>query len=204
MVLRCRGGNLYFSVNSPTLGANFFPLVPFSPKPNQWYHLAVTKAGTLFTVYINGAVAGTATFTSPVPSPNAPLTIGSAERIGFMNGILDEITAYNRALSQTELQSIFNAGSAGKCKLPTTIGVSPSVGGDAGQVTVTLSGSQFLPTSTVSLTASGSPSINGSTPIVSPNSASDFHHRTGHPPGRCQHPRPAHGDPTNWARLIWT
>jgi hypothetical protein len=33
-----------------------------------------------------------------------------------MNGLLDEVTIYNRALTQGELQGIFNAGSAGKCK----------------------------------------------------------------------------------------
>ncbi len=33
-----------------------------------------------------------------------------------MNGQLDEVTIYNRALTQAELQAIVNAGSAGKCK----------------------------------------------------------------------------------------
>jgi hypothetical protein len=35
-----------------------------------------------------------------------------------MNGLLDEVTIYNRGLDDTELRSIFQAGSAGKCKAP--------------------------------------------------------------------------------------
>jgi len=32
------------------------------------------------------------------------------------NAIIDEVTVYDRALSPAEIQSIFAAGSAGKCK----------------------------------------------------------------------------------------
>ena len=35
-----------------------------------------------------------------------------------MNGLLDEVTIYNRGLDDAELRSIFQAGSAGKCKPP--------------------------------------------------------------------------------------
>jgi hypothetical protein len=34
----------------------------------------------------------------------------------FFNGGLDELEIFNRALNATEVQSLFNAGSAGKCK----------------------------------------------------------------------------------------
>ena len=33
-----------------------------------------------------------------------------------MAGLIDEVGIYNRALSASEIQAIFNAGSAGKCK----------------------------------------------------------------------------------------
>jgi len=48
------GGNLEFHINSPTLGPQFFPLVPFSPIVNQWYHLAITRSGSTYTIYIDG------------------------------------------------------------------------------------------------------------------------------------------------------
>ena len=36
----------------------------------------------------------------------------------FLKGIIDEVGIYDRALTQSEIQAIFNAGSAGKCKQP--------------------------------------------------------------------------------------
>jgi hypothetical protein len=37
----------------------------------------------------------------------------------FYQGSLDEVEVYNRALSASEIQAIYNAGSAGKCKAAT-------------------------------------------------------------------------------------
>src|SRR2546425_1168878 len=49
-----------------------------------------------------------------------PFQIGSANGTStpgfFFNGVIDELDLYNRALTPSEIQSIFNAGSAGKCK----------------------------------------------------------------------------------------
>lgn len=110
------GGYLNFHINSPSLGAQFFPLAPFSPALHTWYHLAVTRNGSLYRIYINGTLAASATNTASVPNAAAFLTIGEAEGIGFMNGLLDEVTIYNRALTGAEIAAISVAGSAGKCK----------------------------------------------------------------------------------------
>lgn len=113
-------GLLHFTVyNTANAPPNFFLVrAPFSPVVGQWYHLAVTKRGTLFTIYLNGAPQGAEVSEPPIANANAPLTIGQANEPfgGFMNGSLDEITVYNRALSEEELRSIANAGSAGKCR----------------------------------------------------------------------------------------
>ena len=113
-------GVLHFTVyNTLSPPPNFFlARAPFSPIVGQWYHLAVTKRGTLFTIYVNGAPTGTEISTSPIANPNAPLIIGQSNEPfgGFMNGFLDEITVYGRALTQNQLQEIAQAGTAGKCK----------------------------------------------------------------------------------------
>jgi len=111
------GGYLNFHVNGPSYG--FFPLVPFEPIVGQWYHLALTKSGTIYTIYIDGVPSGTADFPGIIPNVNAPLTIGqSGEPFGgFMNGSLDEMSIYNRALSQSEISDIVNANGQGKCKI---------------------------------------------------------------------------------------
>ena len=48
------------------------------------------------------------------------------------NGLIDEATLYNRALSASEIQSIFNAGSAGKCKYASQ--VQPPINADGSSV----------------------------------------------------------------------
>src|SRR5262249_35820961 len=66
------GGQLYFHINDPVDGPNFFT-APFVPTAGQWYTLAVSRAGSTFTFYVNGASIGTATSALPVPNANAPL-----------------------------------------------------------------------------------------------------------------------------------
>jgi len=110
------GGVLNFHINGPSTGSFFLVQAPFSPNTGQWYHLAVTRNGDTYTIFVDGTPVGSEVNAVAIPNANAPLTIGQAEELGFMNGLLDEVTIYNRALTQEELQAIFNAGSAGKCK----------------------------------------------------------------------------------------
>ncbi|MDP1694121.1 MAG: LamG-like jellyroll fold domain-containing protein [Candidatus Woesearchaeota archaeon] len=110
------GSQLNFHINSPTLTAQFFPLVSFTPPANTWQHVAVTREGNLYTIYINGIASGTAINANAVPNANAPLTIGQAEGLGYFFGQLDELSIYHKALSAQELQAIVAAGPDGKCK----------------------------------------------------------------------------------------
>src|ERR1051326_1925611 len=106
-------------VNTADVPPNFFLVrAPFSPVVGEWYHLAITKTATLFTIDVNGVEVGSEVSTPPIANANAPLIIGQSNEPfgGFMNGLLDEVTIYNRALTPGELQAIVAAGSAGKCK----------------------------------------------------------------------------------------
>lgn len=156
------GGFLNFHINGST-GSRFFPLAPFSPTVGQWYHLAITRNGNLYTIYVNGQLIASAIDTRVIPNSVAPLTIGQAEQLGFMNGRLDEMTMYNRALSQAELQLIHDAANDGKCK---DIIVRPSSGGNAGIVTLQITGAGFQDGATVKLTMSGEQDIQASSVIV--------------------------------------
>ncbi len=67
--------------------------------------------------YINGTPAGS--FTPPAESITnaAPLRIGTvASPAALCEVALDEVQIFNRALTQPEVQAIYSAGSAGKCK----------------------------------------------------------------------------------------
>ena len=152
------GGVLEFVFSSPTIGDQFLTFAPFAPNLNQWYHLAIRRQGNTFTAFVNGLPFGSVTNTAAIPNPNAPLTIGQAENIGFMNGRLDEVTIYNRALTQEELQAIYAAGSAGKC---INLDIRPNKGGDTGNVSVHINGTGFAQDATVKLRKAGQADIVG-------------------------------------------
>ena len=77
-----------------------------------------------------------------------PLQIGGIldDPLGpdFFERVMDELTLYNRALSAGEIQALYNAGSAGKCRTgvsPALLSVSPNSGQQGQQtLSVTITG----------------------------------------------------------------
>ena len=108
--------SLKFHVNTPNLGTGVWMTAPFVPETGRWYHLAVTRTGTTYSFHVDGAVVGSVDDPTPIPNANAPLVIGWTEG-SYMNGSLDELGIYPRALTATELQAIVAAGATGKCGL---------------------------------------------------------------------------------------
>jgi len=93
-----------------------------------WTHVALTFDGGSAKAYINGALTrNIGGVTGGITVTSGPLIIGSrsnsilaaAPREGF-NGLIDEVAFYNRALSASEIRSIFIAGSLGKCNVANT------------------------------------------------------------------------------------
>jgi hypothetical protein len=84
-------------------------------------HLAATFDGaSTFSFYTNGVLAATGSGNLG-PSNSAPLLIGDSSDCGGFVGLIDEVSIYNEALSAPAIQSIYAAGSAGKCSTPPTI-----------------------------------------------------------------------------------
>src|SRR5262249_47194913 len=80
----------------------------------QFSHVAATidtGAGGM-NIYVNGQRVASQATAGPLVADTVPLTIGSSDSgtYGFQ-GLIDEATIYNRALSAPEIQSIFNVGS---------------------------------------------------------------------------------------------
>lgn len=78
-----------------------------------WYHLAVAVSGTSGTAWINGAQSSTITYTSArTPMSLQYNTLGTkAVGAGASNhwtGAFDEFRVYNRALSSSEITTIYN------------------------------------------------------------------------------------------------
>ncbi|MBL0313930.1 MAG: putative Ig domain-containing protein [Holophagaceae bacterium] len=103
---------------------------------NQWSHIAGTWSSTQgLSIYINGQLAASLnlmvgafadTNSEFVAIGTDAPTAGTAAQF---NGDVDEVEVFTRVLSQTEIQSIVDAGSAGKCK--------PGAPGDPGLFTAT-------------------------------------------------------------------
>lgn len=149
------GGYLNFHINGSS-GSSFFPLAEFSPVVGQWYHLAITRNSDTYSIYVDGDLLATETNSSLIPDSVAPLTLGQAEELGFLDGRLDEMSFYNRALLQSELLEISDAGNAGKCK---GLSIHPSEGGNNGEVTVILYGSGFKDDAILRLTSNSHPTL---------------------------------------------
>ena len=95
---------------------------------NTWHHITATWDGSLMKMYLDGILKETVPFSGPVLSNTFPLHIGFEPVTGAssLKGQIDELEVFNRALTQQEIQSIFTAGQAGKCK-PTVSSSTPEV-----------------------------------------------------------------------------
>ncbi|MBU1372471.1 MAG: LamG domain-containing protein, partial [Bacteroidetes bacterium] len=96
---------------------------PLFVADGKWHHIAITvarenKNGIMF--YLDGVPTqlGDPTLQSGNIDNTSPLRIGKdlySDSYNF-KGILDEIELFNRVLTKEEVQTLFAAGSAGKCK----------------------------------------------------------------------------------------
>lgn len=102
------GGVLNVHINDPKNGPVWLVKAPFTPDLNQWYHFALTRSHNVFTIYVDGEAVGSEESDRPLPEADAPLLIGSAEGYYF-DGLLEEVGIFKRALSASEIMSIYNA-----------------------------------------------------------------------------------------------
>jgi hypothetical protein len=121
-----RFGILYNQNGQLAAYSNFSNVVAVTPAAvpqNEWLHVAaVHKAGEPLRLYINGDLAASssnvgAAFTD-APSPF--IAIGTLVTLQgddfYLRGDVDDASVYTRALSASEIQTIYNAGTAGKLR----------------------------------------------------------------------------------------
>ncbi|HEY0771348.1 MAG TPA: LamG domain-containing protein, partial [Sphingobacteriaceae bacterium] len=85
---------------------------------NQFYHLVGTYDGSTVRLYVNGELEGIQAANFALDYDTRPLFIGgSGESFnGRMQGVIDEVGIYNRAVTANEVRRIFESGGAGKCR----------------------------------------------------------------------------------------
>ncbi len=90
-------------------GANSSFAIPL----NTWSFITATYDGSTIKMYVNGVLSGTGALTGNIKTLSAPLIIGSCypNHLLHYRGSLDELMVFNKALSQSEINSLMNSNS---------------------------------------------------------------------------------------------
>lgn len=116
-------GRLLFVLNrNGTSSGRSFVMGPIVSL-NTWSHVASTYDGATMRVYLNGSEVGSVNHVGGIFVTPHPVVIGKNDRepnplgypTSYLSGLIDDVSIYNRALSASEIQSIYNAGGVGKC-----------------------------------------------------------------------------------------
>jgi len=154
----------HFEIHTGGIGVNNLRFIPAGhpattvDAPNSitagWNHVAVTYSGSEAKIYHNGqqvAVKSGITGGADLTADSTPLAIGRRgfQAEYFFKGMIDEVQLFNRVLNSSEIQALYNAGSAGIAPPPTITAISPSSGSATGGTPVTITGSGLISTSAV-------------------------------------------------------
>jgi hypothetical protein len=83
---------------------------PTQLNSGQWYHLVGTYDGENVKLYVGGTLVATTPTTGSIHAIASPVTIGASNLIGsFFSGKIDDVTLWNRALSLSEIKSLYDA-----------------------------------------------------------------------------------------------
>jgi hypothetical protein len=131
-------GNLSFQA-TPAVGNGSVLQTPIST--GQWMHVAATldDATGLMSLYVNGVLAAQTTtdvrpFANLDPTQNPGVGIGNGNGTSNypFNGLIDELSVYNRALTPGEVLGLYKAGSSGKVASPIAVSDPSVIEGPAG------------------------------------------------------------------------
>ena len=109
------GTNITFYINNAFSGAG---RVSASLTMNTWNHIVGVYDGTSVTIYKNGVFVETSLYSTPISNSSQPLTIGNDFLSDSYNdvwqGNIDEVKVWDKALSETEISTIYTNELAGK------------------------------------------------------------------------------------------
>jgi len=90
------GGNSAILVHNSTISLN------------QWYHIVGTYNGNTANLYIDGNLITSQSADFDIGINNMPLGIGARLGMDDVNGLIDDVMIYNRALTAAEVSSIYD------------------------------------------------------------------------------------------------
>jgi prepilin-type N-terminal cleavage/methylation domain-containing protein len=83
-------------------------VTPYVLPLNAWEFVTVTKSGSAFLYYLNGALVSSGTSAASIT--NEPFYVGGDPNFvsdGYITGLVDDVRLYTRALSATEIRAIY-------------------------------------------------------------------------------------------------
>ena len=93
-----------------------FPVVPDFLLDDKWHHVACNYDGSFANLYLDGKLLGSQLWSGIISSGCDDICIGSnGGNNCFFNGDIDEVALFNRALSLSEIESIYNSS---ECAYP--------------------------------------------------------------------------------------
>src|SRR5581483_8777573 len=115
----------------------------------NWHHVGVSKTGGTVVFYVDGTAYPAAAFNQVFAfTTSAAIGLLADRSADTFLGSIDEVDVFNRPLTATEMQAIYNGGDAGKCGVLPAINLQP-----ASQATI-LGGNV-----TFSVAATGTPTL---------------------------------------------
>jgi len=99
-----------------------------SVNDEQWHHVAAVYDGTNIYMYVDGLLDATKPASGLINQNHDPVLLGAnpeSPNPYYFNGLVDEVTLYNRALSAQEIQNIYESGKSGKCQFSLTLSSQP-------------------------------------------------------------------------------
>ncbi len=106
------GGDLDLYMFDPTFGIHRSVFTRFNVTANQWVHVAASYDGTTMRLYVSGVLRASGAFPLLLTTSNKPLYIGTNINDGnegrreTMDGLIDEVLVYDRALSDAEVMEL--------------------------------------------------------------------------------------------------
>ncbi|HVY39162.1 MAG TPA: LamG domain-containing protein [Polyangia bacterium] len=173
---RDSGGKFAFDMrSSDSSGATLYQvLATTSPTTATWYHTCGVYDGSQIHVYVNGTEQGTPVTVSSTWVPTGHTYLGANPWLGtmgdYLNGTLDDVRIYSRALTATEVSALASGYQPGTAKAVQTMTGSPTISGDLVIASGTLSagsnnltvgadwwnyGGMFIGTGTVTFNGTG-------------------------------------------------
>jgi hypothetical protein len=146
-------GYIFANIVDTSGSYHIIDTAPGVAQANVFQHIAFTydKSSGIARILLSGSVVAEANLGSFTPQTAYDLYLGERPSSPYaFAGLLDEVSLYGRALTIAEVQSIYNAGTRGKC----TSGVAPFITGQPQNQTVTVGQSTSF-----SVTAGGSQTL---------------------------------------------